>query len=270
MKMFKKLLLVGLLLAGIAFLFVGREAASYVSTTAGWVKDSVKGSVPMEFELERARQMVKDLDPEIRKNMHVIAKEEVEVQRLGEQIQEREGKQDKDRNELMRLRTDLQSGQQIFQYASRRYTADEVRVDMARRLERCKSNDATLESMRKVLKSREAGLEAAKTKLLAMQNSKATLIAKLAEIDARREEVAAAEAANQLSFDDSLLGQVKSLVSDLQTRVEVDAKIANAESNFPVEIELDETAPANIDEEVAQYLNPNGIQVAASAEAIAK
>ena len=42
--------------------------------------------MPIEFQIERARDMIKDLVPEIRKNMHVIAKEEVEVKRLDEQI----------------------------------------------------------------------------------------------------------------------------------------------------------------------------------------
>ena len=48
-------------------LFFGRDAVSYVRTSFGWVRDSVKSQVPVEFEIERARRMVKNLVPDIRK-----------------------------------------------------------------------------------------------------------------------------------------------------------------------------------------------------------
>src|SRR5690606_39815140 len=65
---------------------------SYLGTSWGRMKSSVKDSVPVEFEIERARKMVKDLLPDIRHNMHVIAKEEVEVARLERQIADAEEK----------------------------------------------------------------------------------------------------------------------------------------------------------------------------------
>ncbi len=74
----------------LSVLFFGRDAASYVRTSFGWVKDSVRSSVPVEFEIERARRMVKDLVPDIRKNMHIIAQEEVEIERLDKQIAQTE------------------------------------------------------------------------------------------------------------------------------------------------------------------------------------
>src|SRR5687767_11732554 len=76
----------GLVLVGL-FLF-GRHAASYVGTGASWVRDSVKDSVPLNFEIDRARNMVKNLQPEIQKNMHVIAKEEAELERLQQQVEQ--------------------------------------------------------------------------------------------------------------------------------------------------------------------------------------
>ena len=52
---------------------------SYIRTSAGYVTDAVQDAVPIEFQVDRARGMIQDLVPEVRKNMHVIAKEEVEV-----------------------------------------------------------------------------------------------------------------------------------------------------------------------------------------------
>ena len=75
---------VGLGLLGM--FFFGRSAASYVSTSWARLTDSVEQSVPVEFQIDRARKMVKDLVPDIQRNMHVIAKEEVEVDQLEQQI----------------------------------------------------------------------------------------------------------------------------------------------------------------------------------------
>ena len=75
-------LLAGTTLAVLGVFFLGRDALSYVGTSVGWIKDSVKNSVPIDFELQRARRLIKNLVPDIRQNMHRIAAEEVEVQRL--------------------------------------------------------------------------------------------------------------------------------------------------------------------------------------------
>jgi hypothetical protein len=88
--MIKRLILAGAGLAAIGVLVFGTSAVSYVRTAFGYVKDGVAESVPVEFQIERARGMLKDLAPEVRKNMHVIAQEEVEVQRLDEQIAQNE------------------------------------------------------------------------------------------------------------------------------------------------------------------------------------
>jgi len=65
--MLKKALFVGGGLAILAVLFFGRDAVSYVSTSVAKLHESVKDSVPVEFEIERARKMIKDLVPEISK-----------------------------------------------------------------------------------------------------------------------------------------------------------------------------------------------------------
>src|SRR5580698_6746019 len=108
--------------AGLALLsvfFFGRDAVSYVHTSAGMVKDSVKSAVPLTFELDRARKMVKDLVPDIRRNMHVIAQEEVEVERISTQIAASEAKLDKDRSELVKLKNDAANKLVSYEYGGR-------------------------------------------------------------------------------------------------------------------------------------------------------
>jgi chromosome segregation ATPase len=260
--MVKKVILgvaAGCLLAGF---FFGRDAWSYMSTSAGWVKDSVKNSVPMEFEIDRARKMVKDLVPDIQKNMHIIAKEEVEVERLEKQIAQLEGKLSTERASVMRLKSDLESGRGNFEYAGRRYTATQVKLDLTNRFERYKTNDATLASLREIYDARQNSLNAARQKLENMLAVKRQLEVDVENLEARLKMVEAAQTTSEYNFDDSRLSRAKELINDLRTRLDVAAKLVDAEGNFHAEIPLSETAPSNILDEVTEYFSAGGAQVA--------
>ena len=84
--MIKKVILVAMGAFLVAVILFGRNAVGYLRTSVGWVRESAQNAVPVEFQIDHARNMVKDLTPEVRQNMHLIAKEEVELKRLEEQI----------------------------------------------------------------------------------------------------------------------------------------------------------------------------------------
>jgi len=237
----------------VLLLFGGREAASYVRTSAGWVKDSVKNNVPIEFEIERARRIVKDLVPDIRKNMHVIAHEEVEVDQLAKKISGAEGRMEKERTELMKLKDDLTLQKTSYRYGGRNYSVEQVKVDLANRFERYKTNDATLGSLREMHGARQRSLEAARQKLEGMLAAKRQLEVDVEQLEARLKMVEAAQTTSDYKFDDTQLSRVKELVTDLRTRLEVAEKLVSAEGQFRDEIPVSEPAPENIVNEVAEY-----------------
>ena len=72
--------------AVLSTLVFGRDALSYVKTFGSSARDAIKAEVPLEFEIQRARDMVGNLVPDIRKCMHVIAEEEVNVEHLSKDI----------------------------------------------------------------------------------------------------------------------------------------------------------------------------------------
>ena len=69
--MIKKALLVVTGLGLTTLVLFGRDAASYVSTTYNRLTSTVTDNVPTEFQIDRAKQMVRDLEPEIRRAMRV-------------------------------------------------------------------------------------------------------------------------------------------------------------------------------------------------------
>src|SRR3954447_16022303 len=136
--MFKRAILVGTGVCVTSLVLFGRDAASYVKTSYRRVTSTVQDQVPIDFQIDRARQMVRDLDPEIRNSMHVIAKEEVAVEQLNQQITTNQTKTDGEKKDILRLQSDLGQNKSKYQYASHTYTCDEVKQDLSRRFSRFK------------------------------------------------------------------------------------------------------------------------------------
>jgi len=256
--MIKKALFAVVGLGLVTVLLFGRDAASYVSTTYYRLTNSVKDSVPVEFQIDRARGMVHDLEPEIRRAMHVIAKEEVALEQLNKQIEAAEEKATKDKSEILRLQADLGTNKDRYRYASRTYTPDQVKQDLSRRFVRFKVADETLANLTSMRDARERNLDAAQQKLAAMINARRKLEVDVANLEAKRKLVEVAQASSDYVFDDSQLARAKELINDIRTQLDVAAKLANADVNVEVEIPLDEGETADITDQVAQYFGLGG------------
>jgi DNA repair exonuclease SbcCD ATPase subunit len=233
----KGILASGVLLLLLA-LFFGRDTFSYLVTSAGRVHRSVRDSVPVTFELERARKMIAALEPEIGRHKREIAREELDLRKLDEKITS-------DRDDLaglwrdiQRLRDDLSRGDSNFVYAGRSYTAEQVENDLSHRFDRYQTREATLQNLEQIL-PRRRGLEAAQEKLKAMIASKRQLEVEVENLEARLKMVEVAKAASDFHIDDSQLSRTRQLLSDIKTRIEVDAELVNADDVVMDEIKLE-------------------------------
>jgi phage shock protein A len=245
----------------LSVLFFGRDAASYVTTSVGWVTDSVKSQVPIEFEIERARRMVKNLVPDIRKNMHVIAQEEVEIDRLGKEIARTEETMTREKAEIMKLKEDLATVQPVYYYAGKKYSVTQVRVDLANRFERYKTHDGMLASLREIQTHRRSSLDAARQKLENMLVAKRQLEADVAQLEANFKMVEVAQTLSEHNIDDSQLGRAKELIADIRTRLKVAERLAATpliDGEIPVS--TPEGEAEDIVEQVTEYFTDGGPQ----------
>jgi hypothetical protein len=260
--MLKKLVMLGLLMVGATALWA-TSFGSYVSTAYRRTTNTVTDAVPMEFQIDRARNMVRDLEPEIRRSMQVIAKEEVEVASLDERIAASEDRSAKDKEEILRLQSDLETGDRKFHYAGHTYTAGEVRADLSRRFTRFRTADATLESMKSMRDARSRNLDAARQKLTAMISAQRQLQVEVENLEAKHKLVQVAEASSDFQFDDSQLARCKELMTDIRSRLDVAAKLASADTTYSEEIQLDPAQSEDVTEQVAEYF---GLESAEQAE----
>ena len=237
-----------LLLAGLMY---GR---SHLSTAAGIAQQTFQDSVPVTFELKRAREEIRRLQPEIERNMHAIAEVEVEVAKLERQVLRAEERLAKDRGDILRLKDDLDSGSEQFVYANRSYTATQVQTDLTRRFDQFRTQEATVVSKKKQLEAKQRMMLAARDKLEGMLAAKSQLEVDVENLDARLKMVEVAQTTSDFNFDDSKLAQTKELVDQVRTRIEVAEKLVNADLEYYDRIPLDDAdIDRDITEEVTDY-----------------
>lgn len=257
--MLKKGLMVGTGLALLAGLFFGRDVVSYVKTSTRWVHDSVKESVPVQFELERARNMIADLEPEISRHKREIAREELELKKFESAVASEKESLAKKWRDIGRLKSDLERGDSNFVYAGMTFTYDQVEQDLTNRFNRYQTVSQTLDKNQKIFLARQKGLTAAQDKLKEMIAAKRQLEVEVENLEARMKMVEVAKATSEFQIDDSQLSRTRQLLSDIEARIEVDAQLVNADDLFTDEIPLDEpTAGTNILERIAEFESGQG------------
>ena len=161
--------------------------------------------------------MVKDIIPEIRKNMQTIAKEEVEVEQLGQRIDQLEKKQDKDRDRFnvaenrSRRREKPTSNSPAAVTPSTRSSATWPTASSA-----TKQSDTTLASLHDMQSAREKSLNAAREKLEAMLAQKRQLEVDVENLEARLKMVEVAQTTSATALTTAIWAKSRNCSSDLR------------------------------------------------------
>lgn len=259
--MFKKLIMTGLVGGLGVVALCGTAGWSYLRTGYREARESVRQNVPIEWEIKRARQMIDDLKPEIGKNMQIVAREEVGVQRLAEDIDSKQQTLTKARQDILRLKGDLESGSVRFVYAGRKYSADQVRDDLASRFKQFQVHEKTTNKLNQVLVAREKNLDAARRKLDEMLSAKRQLEVEVENLQARLTMVEVAQTASPVALDDSQLSHTKQLLDSIRTRIDVAEKMVANEGILEGAIPLEEVTSPELLTEIADYFGQGRAEV---------
>jgi len=230
-KLIKKGLIGAALGAGALALLFGTAAPSYVKTAFHKVRHNAKYAVPIQFEIDRARQQVADLTPAIRDNMENLARAEEDVKELRVEIASITDNREKEKRTIVALRDSLASGD--FRLAGAvSYTPEEVKTELRRRLDHYHQVKNILTNKEDALKAKEKGVLAAREMLSNVNAERRALLTKIEEIDAKHKSIEANRTYNEFNFDDSALANVKKTVSELERRLNIEARTSDLESRF--------------------------------------
>ena len=237
----------GLATLGIAAVVFGTQAWSYIRTGVSNVQNAVQSEVPIAFELDRARNEVQQLLPEIRRSLHVVAEEQVDVEHLKAALDTKGAALAEQQQSLVTLTADLKSDRQHFVYAGSNYDRVELEKDLAERFSRFKIAEESLKKEREMLVMKERALTVHRDTLEKMLSQKKTMELELDRLQARLRTVESRKQITSLSIDDSKLAQVKSMIGTIDKKLDVEDAILDAEGNFSDLIPITKPAISTVD-----------------------
>jgi chromosome segregation ATPase len=255
--MLKKAIIGTFATVALGTLIFGKDAFSYACTAWSATREAVRHEVPLEFQVQRARTSVAQLEPAIHSTLKAIAEQQVDIEHLHTQVASRTDEIAKQKQAVLTLRTDLESGQSTFHYAKYTYTADQVRRDLKVRFERFKTAEALLSRDQQILDAREKALAAREQTLDNMLNVKKDLEAEVEQLDARLQTIRAQQTVSSPEVDESALSNAKRLIVEVNKQLDVQQKLLDAEGKFvgliPVEARVSPEEVSNLTAEIDSY-----------------
>lgn len=254
-EMLKKILLAGSAATLLGGLALGTGLVSYMRCATDWASQTAKDSVPLEWEVKRARQMISDLAPEITDNAKRIAREKIAVVRLQEQVEQTAERLSDAQHDIERLSADLRNGDDAYTYGGKTYTSTQVREDLQARFKRFKTRQQTADKLEQQLAARNATLRAANERMDAMLSAKRQLEVEVENLQARLAGLRVAQTSSELSLDDSQLSRTRELLDDIKSRIDVEEEVMQVDVEYFGEIDLDEPADGDLLEEITAYFD---------------
>jgi|ERR1017187_728622 chromosome segregation ATPase len=217
--------------AGALFLVFGTSAPSYVKTAFHKVRHEIKGAVPPQFEIERARQAINDLKPMFDQNKETLARAEIEVEHLEKEVVTIQANLDREQKTMLSLRESIKTGD-IRLAGHIRRTEGEAKAELAHRLDHFKYTSDLLKQKTDVLQAKRRIIQGAHEQLETLQAQKSMLLGQLAKIEAKLQMIEATQSKNDFNFDNSALSRAKKIVSELEETLDVMARKAEIEGRY--------------------------------------
>ncbi|MFO0960739.1 MAG: hypothetical protein U0800_25435 [Isosphaeraceae bacterium] len=241
----------GTLALGLLF---GTSAPSYVKAFITHARQNVQANVPIDIQIERARQEIAALEPAIHSGIESVVKAEFEVEDLNHQIAAHRENMGKQQRELVALR-DAMGGSDYRRTDGSADKARQIEQAAARRLDSFRNTKELLTQKEETLRLKQQQVEAAKATLDKMIEQKKVLASKVEQIETKLKQIQATQASNEFSLDDSALSKAKASVNELEMRLNQMARIAEYEGrltdrDLPISIEPARDVAREIDEEL--------------------
>ncbi len=244
-KWTKRLVLLGVVGGAIVAVCVVTGASSYVMSSGRMIGSKLKDSIPIEFEIQRARDLLDDLVPELRANVRLVAAEDVAVETLERDIGAERERVEKERSKVRTLRDALKQQHASYRFGSVTYDRDEVVGELERRFDNLRTAEKMLASREDLLKNRRRSLQAAINKLEKTRIARVELAAEIEALEAQFRLMQAQTDDSQFTLDDSKLAQTHKVIGELKNRLQVAQKVMAREAKLvefiPVEVKVSET-----------------------------
>lgn len=250
LKPIKWIVIGGIAAAGTAFFLFGEHTGSYISSLGGSIRDNVKESIPIDFQLRRAEDLIQDIQPEIYTCKRDLARAEVELESLQDDVERLERSVARSEQKLKAGREMLASsnGAVEYQLAGKTYPRRRVEIDLERTFEAHKNNLSLLRSKRNLIEKQSQVVAHARMKLDGVQAERARLIDTVATLKAQKQQVDAMAATVQgVTIDDSALSKAREVLDEVKKKLDVTQRMIEDDVFFAQGIPDEATGAAKRD-----------------------
>ena len=255
----KTLKLSGLILLGaglVGGLFFGKDVVSYARSSVKSVSSAVKDSVPIEFELKRAKDLLEEVIPEMHANIKLISQEEVEIAALQADIEKSQENLSEESQRIQKLRKALNVQQASYNFGNREFTRADVKMDLTNRFERFKEAELVFASKQHLLANRQKSLQAALQLLDETRGQKRLLEDKISALEGQYRLVKAASVGSTVCIDNGKLAKTEKLISDIKKRLDVAERVLTHESRFVQAIPVDSVSEVDLLTQIDEHFCP--------------
>lgn len=258
----KKLLIGGALVLTLAVVIMGPQAIYHVEKAFDWARDEVEDSVPVEYRLEQAEEMIQDLGPEIDDCRKRVAEEEVELDYLDAEIVRLGTRLEHDEDTLRARNASLKAGRVVFAVAGRSYSKRDMEYRVRLAFERFKQRRSLLTTKQRQHEVQTQAVTAARRKLDATIAKKQSLELMVEELRAKLLETQAMCAqAERFEFDDSKLSEIEDILYKAKKELDITQKLLSqhqpSDLDFP-----DPTPDRDVTADIDRYFDGDGAETA--------
>ena len=201
--------------AALSFTWVG----SHLQTALNNLNTAAKKQVPIDFELQRLRDEVGNIKKDVDKNRELVANEMAQVERREREIAAERAGLEKRKVFCDELARKVKSGETQIFISSKPFTLQQAAERMNSEWNAYKRDKASLELREKELAYKKEAVESAKEQLKAMMDQEAGFRLELSRLESELQAVKVAETRSQFQLDDSRVGDIKTGIEDVRTRI---------------------------------------------------
>lgn len=256
----KKLLIGGALVLTLAVVIMGPQALYHVEKAFDWARNEVEDSVPVEYRLEQAEDMIQDLGPEIEDCRKRVAEEEVELDYLEAEIAKLGSSLTHDEDVLKARNASLKAGRKVYAVAGRNYSKRDMQHRVRLAFERFKQKRSLLTTKQRQYEVQTQAVSAARRKLDATIAKKQNLELMVEQLRAKLLETQAMRAqAERFEFDDSKLSEIEDILYKAKKDLDVTQKLLS--QHQPADLDLPEPEPeSDVTADIDRYFGGNGAE----------
>ena len=260
--MLKKLLKKGLVAVGVVAivgtLAFGKDIVSYVQSSVRMTQATVKDSVPIEFELRRAKDLLDDILPEIHANIRMVAQEEVEIASLKKETLDSEKAFAEEKGRVEKLSDMFKDGRSSYTIGHRKFSRQQLTDELRHRFDRLRESELVLESKRRLLSTRERSLDSAMELLDRTKSQKRLLASKIEGLESKHRLIKASSVGTGVTVDNSMIAKTEKLIDNINKRLEVAERVLTHESAYVQVINIDEISEDELVEQIEEYFSDAG------------